>query len=397
MSRALSSICLVLLAWFGGTAWADKPKIAVLGLEVVAGPGGVVDATTTQIAKDITKELRVRAQAPTSRFAIAPNSNKELTDEKLLMSCDNEAKECMSVIGAGLAADMLLYGRVEKKGELYRVQLKLLDVKAKTVESGSDEMLAGVSPAGVARRLYSKLIGEAVAAQGTIVVVARGAGPSIDGAKVMVDDEPHGTLAGGKATLAGVGEGRHTVAIEAPGYRRFEQAVTVRANQTAALDASLVERGAGKGSNTAWKVAFGGGTVLAVGGIGLGIYAVVKVNNNKGEFIPAKMPGTNVDYTEGLRAPDNSDCGKTDDEIAMAKHTALKDRGVFDTACTWNKRLPIAFVVGGIGAAVAVTSLIMLTRDAPSDKVAQRRREPSIAVVPTMTTDSAGAAMLMRW
>src|SRR5690349_6728141 len=112
MSKALSSACLVLLICFGGSAWAGKPKIAVLGLEVAPGPTGAVDPEMTQVARDITKELRQRAQSGASPYVIAPNSNKELTDEKLLMSCDNEAASCMVVIGAGLATDLLLYGRV---------------------------------------------------------------------------------------------------------------------------------------------------------------------------------------------------------------------------------------------------------------------------------------------
>jgi hypothetical protein len=146
MRKALSSACLVLLICVGGSAWAGKPKLAILGLEVAPGPTGIVDPAMTQVAKDITKELRQRAQSGASAYVVAPNSSKELTDEKLLMSCDNEARECMAMIGAGLAADALLYGHVEKRGDDYRVSLKLLDIKAKTVEIGSDEMPIGSTP-----------------------------------------------------------------------------------------------------------------------------------------------------------------------------------------------------------------------------------------------------------
>src|SRR5687768_8989505 len=86
MARALLLACAVWLIGLGGTAWA-KPRIAVLGLEVAPGPNGVVDPVMTQLAKEITRDLRQRTQSGASRYSLAPNSNKELTDEKLLMSC----------------------------------------------------------------------------------------------------------------------------------------------------------------------------------------------------------------------------------------------------------------------------------------------------------------------
>jgi len=129
MVRLLASACLV-IALCAGSAWA-KPKIAVLGLEVAPGPGGSIDPGAVLIAKEVTRELRQRVQAPTSPYAMAPNSSKELLDEKLLMSCDSEAPDCMVLIGAGLASDALLYGRVEKRSDGFRIALKLLDVKRK--------------------------------------------------------------------------------------------------------------------------------------------------------------------------------------------------------------------------------------------------------------------------
>lgn len=161
MNKAISSLCLfVVLICAAGSAWADKPKLAVLGIEVAPGPGGTVDPAATQVAKDLTNGLRSRAQGGTSPYMLAPNSNKELTDEKLLMSCDNEGRDCMAVIGAGLAADMLIYGRVERKGDQYRITLKLLDVKAKTVTQAADETPVKGSTAGAVSRLYGKLVGE---------------------------------------------------------------------------------------------------------------------------------------------------------------------------------------------------------------------------------------------
>ncbi|HUC07379.1 MAG TPA: PEGA domain-containing protein, partial [Solirubrobacterales bacterium] len=272
MSKALSSACLVLAICFGGSAWAGKPKIAVLGLEAAPGPSGAVDPETTQVARDITKELRQRVQSGASPYVIAPNSSKELTDEKLLMSCDNEAASCMVVIGAGLAADVLLYGRVERKGEAYRVSLKLLDIKDKTLQPVGDEMPVGGSVTGVSKRIYNKLIGEVAPVTGTLVIKARSqAGGAISSGTVMVDEDRKGALASGKLTVTGLAEGRHTVAVEAGGYRRFEETVTVRGGEQASLDALLIDKAVASSSspNTLiWKASLGAGiAVAAAGGI----------------------------------------------------------------------------------------------------------------------------------
>src|SRR5262245_34398578 len=118
MARALSigGLVLCIALGIGGTAWGDKPRIAVLGLEAPIGPSGLSDPGALVVAREITRDLRERVQARTSPYENAPNSNKDLSDEKLLMSCETEAPDCMIVIAAGLASDVLLYGRVEKKG-----------------------------------------------------------------------------------------------------------------------------------------------------------------------------------------------------------------------------------------------------------------------------------------
>ena len=76
-------------------------------------------------------------------------------------------------------------------------------------------------PEGVAgiARLHA-MIGEHLGEDDEPVPVV--VGTAISGS-VMVDDEPRGELAHGKLTVKALAEGRHTVAIEADGYRRFEE------------------------------------------------------------------------------------------------------------------------------------------------------------------------------
>jgi tetratricopeptide (TPR) repeat protein len=93
----------------------------------------------------------------------------------------------------------------------------------------------------------------------TLIVKARDqSGAAIDDGTVMIDEDPTGKLAGGKLTVTQVAEGRHTVAIEAGGYRRFEETVTVHAGERAHLDALLIENAApSPPQRTIWNVSLG--------------------------------------------------------------------------------------------------------------------------------------------
>src|SRR4051812_46752743 len=131
MTRALSLVCLALLMVVGSTSMAfARPSVAVLGLEV-SDPSGTPTAQDTHVAKELTDGLRGRAKAGTSQYQLAPGSDKELIDEKLLNNCDTEAKECMSAIGNQLGADILMYGKISKDAKGYTVVIKVLDVAKK--------------------------------------------------------------------------------------------------------------------------------------------------------------------------------------------------------------------------------------------------------------------------
>jgi len=403
MTRAILTSCVALLvcAGLGDIAWAGKPKIAILGLEAAPGPSGAVDPATTQVAKDVTRELRQRAQAGASPYVIAPNSNKELTDEKLLMSCDNEKADCMAVIGAGLAADMLLYGRVERKGEVYRISLKLLDVKAKTIETSTDEAAVGGAVAGVSKRLYVKLIGDGPGGNGALLVRARAqSGGELRGARVMVDEDGKGELSGGKLTVTGVAEGRHTVAIEASGYSRFEEIVTVHGGEQVRIDAVLLDRSPGttpppaEGRSSFWKYTFWSSVVVGVAGgalAGYGYYAetrTITVTPRPGKD-PMDQSGVSVD-----------DCGRKNDTTALANERMVDfDTGAFRHACTWHTWHLVGWGVGIAGGVGAIVSLVQILR-APSDAehaANGRARKSEVALVPILGRDVGGASLSLTW
>jgi hypothetical protein len=395
MARALSLTCAALLICVGGTAWANKPRIAVLGLEVAPGPSGVVDPVMTQLARDITRDLRQRAQSGASRFTLAPNSSKELTDEKLLMSCDDEAVGCMVMIGNGLAADVMLYGRLERRGETYRVSAKLLDVKARTVELGSEDMPVGGAAATLAKKLYNRLIGDAsIATRGTLMVKARtrDGGPIAD-VQVMIDEQSRGVLAGGTLTIPGLTEGSHIVAIESGGrYQRFEDRVIVRAGDLAVVDALLIDvTGPPPRRSGLWKGTLGGGIAIAAAGGAFAYYSYTQMESNRADIFPSGATGEQFISSD--------ECGTDEDTLRMEKGQDL-NFAAFQDACTWKSRIYLGFAVSGVGALGAIVSLIMLSRDPPGpEQPAQRgrARKANVAIVPVLAPGGGGASLSLQW
>ena len=130
---------LFLIALTSSTALANKPTVAILGLEVV-DPSGI-DATSTSVARDLTEGLRARAKAGTGPYQLAIGSDKELIDEKLIHNCD-ELIGCMSEIGKNLGAKYLITGKVsgndERSEDMRRVQyflfLQVIDVETSAIK-----------------------------------------------------------------------------------------------------------------------------------------------------------------------------------------------------------------------------------------------------------------------
>lgn len=136
-------------------------QIAILGLEVV----GAVDAKSVRVARELTTALR--SIAGSGPYAIAPNSDKELIDLKLMHNCEDERTECMANISRKLGADYLLYGRIERTSRAagsrgYQTALRLLDVTSGRLASWNDFIptteASGAQLAAWARRGYERLI-----------------------------------------------------------------------------------------------------------------------------------------------------------------------------------------------------------------------------------------------
>lgn len=254
MRHRISAFLVVLcIALVGASASAmAKPAVVVLGIEVIDDGSGI-DSKTTELAKILTDALRQRTQLANSPFELAPNSEKDLLEMKLLSGCADEGRACMANIGRELNADRLIYGKVERRDGGYQVSLKLLNVETRAMErSTSDVIPAGDNnPPAInnkwSRLLYNRLTG--IPEEGNLTVQANAG----QGA-VYIDGEMATGLKGGRAQISGLAEGEHTVAVEAKGYRRYEAEVTITAGETVGLDVDLEPE-----SSSGGVVGLGGG------------------------------------------------------------------------------------------------------------------------------------------
>lgn len=267
MKRILSLIVLLAIITVAGPAFAGKPSIAILGLEVI-DDGANMDAKATQFAEQLSEALRQRAKTGTGPFTLAPGSDKNLIEMKLLSNCENEANNCMAAIGAELAADRLLFGKVEKRGNGYQVSLKLLNVETKTIERSTTEIVPFGEASGTAltvwgKKLYAKISG--ASNQGTLVVKS-----NVERGTVFLDGEAKGNLVAGTARIVGLDAGDYKLSVEAECYVRHEGKVSIEGGKDTTEKVDLEKNALGACAPTDTGGGGGGGGGPGGGGGGGG-------------------------------------------------------------------------------------------------------------------------------
>ena len=409
MTRALSSswrriavFALLLTSLVSSPAFAGKPTVAVLGLEVV-DPTGQIDQATTAVARDLTDALRSRAKMPSNPYAFQPGSEKELIDEKLIKNCDNEAISCMSQIGKDLGADFLIYGKFEKKPDGYVVTINLLNVSKKKFEKSRSPLTiahgAAKDPTAIgtaATKAYNDLVG--VVANGTLIVRS-----NADHGTILLDNDPKGSLASGTLTLS-LPEGPYRLVVEADGFERStETKVTIRSGETITQQVTLVESKVTKkpdellhtttgttsstGTNI-WKPIFVASVIVGLGAGTTAVFFKIKMDN------AADLAG-NDPMTKGLK----------DDACSDAALNNHADHADFYNACHHRTKLNIALVGTGVSVAlIAISGYLAFgrsteTRNPPpaTGTVGRRARKPAFAVTPVISTDGGGAAFRIDW
>jgi hypothetical protein len=426
------SLAVLLLAVFGSVASA-KPKVAILGLEALNA--GVVNPTDAANAAKLTEELRAIPRGGVGKYEFAPNSNRELQDEKLMGNCDTERPTCMAPIGSALGADFLIYGSISKttdknKGEGYKAKLYTLNIKTKLVERTSEGFVpmgtfnGGTGPVKEwAQKVYAELSGEPapgperVAKAGPGKVVVNG---NVKSGDVFIGADKKGRLEGGTITLT-LPDGTHELAVESPGHKRYEATITVKSGQTRTVTAELEQimgdpPKAGGGS---------GRTIMKVSGIGMA--AVFAATG--GYWLYLTVSGPERDYenelTDGMQkqlvkpsAPNSSmsaempefymgvggpgDCDSGDGKAARKVKTGPgSDLNVlYDKACNANTQRWITGPIAIASGVAAVGLLYFAFRDTGAPKERQAgavRKRRQLTVTPVISPSGGSATVRFDW
>jgi PEGA domain-containing protein len=314
----------------------------------------------------------------------------------------------MIEIANDLKADYLMYGSItiesDKGQNAYHVTVTLLAVNKK---GGAPQSVSEFFPVkearedklkGWARKAYKKLTGQE--SSGTLVVKA-----NVDGATVLVDREPRGTIKNGSATLQ-LDENRYNIAIEAEGYKRYEfsDPITIRAGDTTTKDAELEKRGPDvdihEVSGTVTHESSGNGkkiaTIAGLGvGVALGVLATV-------EYLgPIRDYSTDANnegpaFNAMGKKLEGGDCGlfslNTDDAVTG-------NTGAWVTACKARRRQAFEIAIGATAGAIGVVSGILWLRGAKTggEHASTASKGGKIAVTPVVTPSLAGATLQIEW
>lgn len=430
MQRALTYVVLAFGLLVGlipraAVAAPGKPTIAILGLEVIDSGGGL-DEKSTKVAKDLTDALRSRATTGNGPFVLAAGSDKDLLELKMLSGCDNEATACMAGIGQELAADKLLYGKVEKQASGYQITLRLLDVASKANEKTTTDVipLSEVGASDIQRwgkQLYNRMSG--ASDQGSLVVKA-----NVDRGTIYLDKQVKGSLVGGTARIAGLTAGTYALAIEADGKLRYEAKVTITGGEEASLDAELEanrlvggggDNGGGGGDNRIKPLPGGSlqGTVSQDEHPGRTSRALFWTSMVLTGASATAMTITGLqvrgslreDKENAIRAWQNANPGRTelsgDDACSPASDLAGGGdalAGAVDTACkTGKRRALMTNVLVGTTVLTAAATVVFYYKGYVSSKhsaetVRTTRRkaaEPTVVFAPAVSPSQVGAAM----
>jgi hypothetical protein len=219
---------------------AARQRLAVLGIEPRSDDPHARQRTAV-LARALTDELRARALD--TGLELAPGSQKDLVELKLLTSCIDEAPACMATIGHQLGADIVIYGHLDKQRSGYVVSLNRLEVATRTVRALDTPKTVIATEDGMRKIAAATLTSPAIEAapgEGNRLVVST----SVP-ATVAVNGIARGTT-GADQPLAvnDLPAGPATVTVEAPGYRRYEGQVAVAARGRTDLTVRLERAGA---------------------------------------------------------------------------------------------------------------------------------------------------------
>jgi hypothetical protein len=337
----------------GAQAGHASPRIAILGLEVVDGGEGL-DQQTTQRAAWLTDELRDYAAEEQSPFELAHEGNKDLLEMKLLSGCADEALDCMAAIGRELGADRLLYGKLQKGADGYRVSLTLLDTRAPNVERVASDQIpfteaSRSAMAAWARSLYDQLAG--VAGSGVLIVETNASSGT-----VFVNGRPRASLSGGSARIDDLEEGVHTISIEADGFAPYAERVTIMADEEEVMAISLDRLADATGNpRRPYRIGFGaalGATGVSTGAWGISWYQYrISLRSDKNDLVERMLAMGASQERYGSQAPNV--CDSAAEDVNSSNQELAATAGDLVTTCDKGRRYAVLTPIFGAAAGLS--------------------------------------------
>lgn len=420
-----TQLITLLLVLFAGIGVANaKPKVAVLGLEVLdkANAKASIDA-----ARQVTDGLRQGGKAA-GPFDVS-DAQREFLDEKIINGCESEARDCLTKITTNLGAVALVYGKVQltdgKKN--FQVTVWLLSVEKNSIKSTSSTIATSSSTAelqALGKKLYGDLVGVAPS-QGSFAFKTKAKSGT-----VFLNGEPRGQLEDGEYKSPALADGEYKVRVEADGFKKWEGSARVKGGQVAQLDVKLepeppkdpvkpppdpedddkgnrgvIKGGDGdgdkdpykldsrentiskSGSRKGWKIMAISGAVVAAGAGGWWVKEYLDIRRERGA-IPE-----NVDFDMFQFSPNCTSEG------AMAEGaTSATAIAAFKESCSSARNTFRAGILVGVGGVAALVGAYMgYVRsggddESPPTANLKRPRKPRFAVTPIVSPDGAGAS-----
>lgn len=363
-----------------------------------AGSGSQTIAVLGIDSDDVQDQADALADALKDRARQAPGwtlQEKSPSLGSLTVSLKCSAKPdttCQNRIADSIKSDKYVWGVMTKAGgggqvnvELHLYRRGKQDFVIRETYSDSYKKKDEPKLQGLARRLFEELTGTSA---GKLTVVA-GSG----GGEVIVDNQRHVPLAGGRATLD-LASGPHTIDVVVPGSTRKSKQVVVQNGSESEvqieLDAAAVEPpGSGAPSTFPTRTVVGGG--LLVVGAGLAVTSVV---------FGAKWIGLKGDedtYKDQIRTKvgqySTTDWGTAvrggaDPCTATSAENFVREECSKDGDAKAASALAIGFgvgavVVGGIGVYLLATKPASTEAGAPAPKTSKPR---DVQLLPVLGT-----------
>jgi hypothetical protein len=417
-----TQLITLLLVLFTGIGFASaKPKVAVLGLEVLdkTNAKASIDA-----ARQLTEGLRLAAKT-SGPFEVADNSQREFLDEKIINQCESEQRDCLLKIAGNFGATSMVYGKLQltENKKSFQVTVFLLASDKGAAKPALTSVPVTASPQDLqtaGKKIYNELVG--VVSVGSIAIKAK-----TSKGIVYLNGDMRGQLVDGELKATQLADGEYKVRITADGFKKWEETVKVKAGQVTTVEPDLqaeakpdvvkpdvvepedkgsrpaaggkvedpyklkerentISRG---GSRTGWKIAAIGGVAVAAGSMGVWTWQLSK-RNSALEKTPLR--------TEGFKAGGDGLFGKDCSAVGEGG-TALSAtaQSQYDQACDHVRNMWIAGSVAGVAGVVAAVSFYMgyIRSDSTesSTQTSRRARKQRFAVTPIVSPDGGGATI----